>query len=215
MVAATVQAMDGGDTAKRGSVDVPAGPPVGPEASASNIVCADPELHGFRTGPGRRSRGPSPESMPWILTTPSRWLPPAAPRPGSRTVTPFHIKHAPDSNAPAESRPPPPELAVSDRDRAEGQVHQALAASRVNPSKEFFLAPVTTVLRALDEAAGHWPIQLGRTPRAGLLEPALMPRVVACHHCGGRIKAPRLLVSVQVNCGHCSRSFEMASDVRG
>ena len=49
--------------------------------------------------------------MPWILTTPSRWLLPAAPRAGSRMVTPFHIKYAPDRNAPAEPLPPPPELA--------------------------------------------------------------------------------------------------------
>ena len=57
-----------------------------------------------------------------------------------------------------------------------------------------------TVVRVLDQAASHWPIQLGRTPRAGFLEPALTPRVVACHHCGGRVKVPRLLVSVRVNC---------------
>ena len=68
---------------------------------------------------------------------------------------------------------------VSDRDQAEGHVHQALAASRVNPAKEFFEVPIMTVIRALDEAANHWPIQLGRTPRSGYLEPALKPRVVA------------------------------------
>lgn len=104
---------------------------------------------------------------------------------------------------------------VSDRDLAEGHVHQVLAASRVNPSKEFFLAPLMTIVRVLDEAASRWPIQLGRTARVGFLEPALTPRVVACHHCGGRIKVPRLLVSVQVNCSHCSGGFEVASDVRG
>lgn len=104
---------------------------------------------------------------------------------------------------------------VSDRDQAEGHVHQALAASRVNPSKEFFLAPLMTVVRVLDEAASRWPIQLGRTARAGFLEPALMPRVVACRHCDRRIKVPRLLVSLRVNCSHCSGGFEVASDVRG
>ena len=94
---------------------------------------------------------------------------------------------------------------VSDRDQAEGHLHQALAASRVNPSKEFFLAPLMTVVRVLDQAASHWPIQLGRTPRAGFLEPALTPRVNACPHCGGRIKVPRLLVSVRVNCWSAPR----------
>ena len=104
---------------------------------------------------------------------------------------------------------------VSDRDQAEGHVHRALAASRVNPSKEFFLAPLMTVVRALDEAAGRWPIQLGRTPRAGYLGPALEPRVVPCHHCGVKNQVPRLLVSVKVNCNVCSGRFELASDVRG
>ena len=104
---------------------------------------------------------------------------------------------------------------VSDRDQAEVQVHQMLAASRVNPSKEFFLAPLMTVVRALDEAASRWRIPLGRTPRAGFLGPALAPRVVACHHCGGETKVPSLLVSVRVNCGLCSGRFEVASEVRG
>lgn len=104
---------------------------------------------------------------------------------------------------------------VSDRDLAEDHVHQSLAGTRVNPSKEFFLAPLMTVVRALDEAAGRWPIQLGRTPRAGFLEPALMPRVFACPHCGVKNRAPRLLVSVRVNCNACSEGFDLASDVRG
>ncbi len=104
---------------------------------------------------------------------------------------------------------------VSDRDLAEGHVHQVLAASRVNPSKEFFLAPLMTVVRVLDEAASRWPILLGRTARAGFLEPALMPRVVPCHHCGVKNRVPRLLVSVKVNCNVCSGRFELATDVRG
>ena len=104
---------------------------------------------------------------------------------------------------------------VSDRDQAEGHVHQALAGSRINPSKEFFLAPLMTVVRALDEAASYWRIPLGRTARSGFLEPALVPRVFGCHRCGGKTKTPRLLVSVRVTCKHCSAQFELASDVFG
>lgn len=104
---------------------------------------------------------------------------------------------------------------VSDRDQAEAHVHQALRASRVNPAKEFFEAPLMTVVRALDEAANYWRIPLGRTPRSGFLGPALAPRVVACQHCGGKTKVPRLLISIQVNCGHCSARFELATDVNG
>ncbi len=104
---------------------------------------------------------------------------------------------------------------VSDRDRAEAHVHQALGASRVNPAKEFFEAPLMTVVRALDQAASHWRIPLGRTPRSGFVDPALVPRVVACQHCGEKTRVPRLLISVLVNCGHCSARFELATDVNG
>ena len=104
---------------------------------------------------------------------------------------------------------------VSDRDLAESHVHQALASTRINPAKEFFAAPLMTVVRALDDAAGHWRIPLGRTPRAGFLEPALKPRAVACQQCGRKTKVPRLLISIRVSCGHCSARFELTSDVRG
>lgn len=104
---------------------------------------------------------------------------------------------------------------VSDRDMAEGHVHVALAASRINPSKEFFSAPVMTVVRAVDEAANHWRIPLGRTARSGFLGPALTPRVVACRRCGGKVRVPRLLIAVRVRCGRCSTRFEVAADVVG
>lgn len=73
---------------------------------------------------------------------------------------------------------------------------------------------IMTIVRALDQAASRWPIQLGRTPRAGFLESALMPRVFECPHCGVNNRVPRLLVSVNVNCNVCSGGFELASDVR-
>ncbi len=104
---------------------------------------------------------------------------------------------------------------VSDRDLAEGHAHQALAATRINPAKEFFEAPLMTVIAALDDAARYYPIQLGRTPRAGFLEPALKPRVVACQQCGSKTRVPRLLVSIWVTCGQCPARFELASDVLG
>ncbi len=104
---------------------------------------------------------------------------------------------------------------VSDRDQAEAHVHQSLAASRVNPGKEFFNAPLTMVVRALDAAGRNWPIQLGRTYRAGFLGPALQPRVVLCGQCGGKTTMPRLLVTIRVSCGHCAARFDLASDVAG
>ena len=104
---------------------------------------------------------------------------------------------------------------VSDRDRAERHFHQALAGSRINPAKEFFEAPLMTVVRALDGAAGYWRIPLGQTPRAGFLEPAVKARAVACQQCGSKTKVPRLLISVRVSCGHCCARLELASDVSG
>ena len=104
---------------------------------------------------------------------------------------------------------------VSDRNQAEGDVHQALASSRINPSKEFFEAPLMTVVRALDAAATQWPIPLGRPPRSGFLDPALKPRVFACQRCGSNSRVPRLLISVSVTCRQCGVQFELASDVTG
>ncbi len=104
---------------------------------------------------------------------------------------------------------------VSHRYEAENHVHKALASSRVNPAKEFFDAPIMTVVRALDEAANSWPIQLGKTPRYGYLGPALIPRVVVCRNCGGKCKMPRLLISIHVTCKHCSSGFNVISDVAG
>ena len=101
---------------------------------------------------------------------------------------------------------------VSDRDQAEAHVHRMLATSRINPGKEFFNAPLTTVVRALDDAGRRWPILLDRT---GFLEPALKPRVAVCRQCGGKTSMPRLLVTVRVSCDHCSARFELASDVAG
>ena len=64
---------------------------------------------------------------------------------------------------------------VSNRDLAEGFAHEILRESRVNPSKEFFNASVVEVARALDQAAAHYAIPLGRTPRAGFLPPDCHP----------------------------------------
>lgn len=96
---------------------------------------------------------------------------------------------------------------VGDRDVAEGYAHTVLQQHRVNPSKEFFDAPVTEVVRALDEAAAHCLIPLGRTPRAGYLEPGLEPRVIRCSRCAASNRLPQILVPVRTSCGSCNHSF--------
>lgn len=102
---------------------------------------------------------------------------------------------------------------VSDRDQAEGFTHEALGNSRVNPGKEFFEAPLMTIVKVLDEAARQWPIQLGRTPRAGFLQPALGKRIVPCPRCGERNGLPRLLVDISVTCMACRGPYKLATDV--
>lgn len=102
---------------------------------------------------------------------------------------------------------------VSDRDKAEGFAHEALRDSRVNPGKEFFEAPLMAIVKVLDEAGRQWPIQLGRTPRAGFLQPALGKRIVACRHCRTRNRLPRLLVDISATCMACGTSFKLVTDV--
>ena len=102
---------------------------------------------------------------------------------------------------------------ISDREKAEGFAHEALRASRVNPGKEFFEAPLMTVVRVLDEAGRQWPIQLGRTPRAGFLEPALGRRIAPCPRCQARNRLPQLLVDISATCMACGTSFKLVTDV--
>lgn len=102
---------------------------------------------------------------------------------------------------------------VSDRDAAEGYAHLSLKDSRVNHGKEFFKAPVKTVVQVLDEAAQRWPIQLGRTLRSGFVEPALGKRVVTCPRCESKFRLPQLLVNISVTCNACGARHEVVADV--
>ena len=102
---------------------------------------------------------------------------------------------------------------VSDRDKAEGFAHQALQNSRVNLGKEFFEAPLIAVVKVLDEAARRWQIPLGRTPRAGFLQPALGKRIVPCPRCGARNRLPQLIVDISVTCMACCTPYKLITDV--
>ena len=73
------------------------------------------------------------------------------------------------------------------------------------PRKEFFEAPLMTVVSVLDEAGRWWPIQLGRPPRAGFLEPALGKRIVRCPRCGEKNSLPELLMDISATCMACAR----------
>lgn len=100
---------------------------------------------------------------------------------------------------------------VSDHDLAEGYAHQLLDQYRVNPAREFFQASVMDVAQALDHAAAHFPIPLGRTARSGFLRPGLAPITVRCSRCGTANRAPRLLVSIRISCGACAATMTIAA----
>ena len=102
---------------------------------------------------------------------------------------------------------------VSDRDGAEGQTHLALQGYRVNPNKEFFQAPLPEIVRAMDAAATMFPVQLGRTPRAGFLQQPLLPRLFGCPHCGTQNRLPNVLMEIRVACGSCGERLEVAPGV--
>ena len=96
---------------------------------------------------------------------------------------------------------------VSRRDAAEKCAHDALKEFRINPRKEFFQAPLPTVVKALDMAAGIFPIPLGKTPRAGYLQQPLQPRSVSCPHCGMENRVAGILVQIRISCGMCRRTI--------
>lgn len=100
---------------------------------------------------------------------------------------------------------------VSDRDRAEDYAHQLLQQYRVNPAREFFQASVMDVARALDQAAAHFPVPLGRTARSGFLGPGLAPITVRCSSCGAANRAPQLLVPTRISCGTCGAILTIAA----
>ena len=103
---------------------------------------------------------------------------------------------------------------VSDRDLAEAQTHSALEDHRVNRGKEFFQAPLPVIVKAMDAAASAFPVQLGKTPRAGFLSQPLQPRLVTCPRCGSENRVPNLLTEIRVRCGSCTETLDIPSDHR-
>ena len=92
---------------------------------------------------------------------------------------------------------------VSRRGDAEKWAHDALKEFRVNPRKEFFRAPLSVVVKALDRAAEMFPLPLGKTPRAGYLQQPLQSLSVSCPHCGVGNRVSGVLVKIRISCGAC------------
>lgn len=99
---------------------------------------------------------------------------------------------------------------VGDRDPAEGQAHSNLQEYRINPAKEFFEAPLRTVVSVLDQVAIGFPIKLGKTARAGYLKQPLTPYVIGCARCGSENRVPNVLVELMITCGSCKDRFTIA-----
>ena len=99
---------------------------------------------------------------------------------------------------------------VGNRDPAEGQAHSILREFRVNPRKEFFEAPLQSVVGALDHVANVFPIPLGKTPLAGYLKQPLTPYIIRCAKCGSRNRVPNVLIELMITCGSCKEHLTIA-----
>ncbi|MXZ16946.1 MAG: GIY-YIG nuclease family protein [Rhodothermaceae bacterium] len=101
---------------------------------------------------------------------------------------------------------------VSDHLEAEGYVHQLLKDFRLNPRKEFFNAPIMTVVKALDEAGSLLQIPMGKTSRAGMLPPALEKRIISCPGCKKQSRVPLLGIDITVTCVACTVPYKIMSE---
>lgn len=101
---------------------------------------------------------------------------------------------------------------VGNRDPAEGQAHYRLQDYQINSRKEFFQAPLQTVVGVLDQVANMFPIPLGKTPRAGFLNQPLSPYLTRCSGCGSRNRVPNVLIELMITCVSCREQFEIAPD---
>ena len=101
---------------------------------------------------------------------------------------------------------------VGNRDPAEGQAHYRLQDYRVNPRKEFFQAPLQTVVGVLDQVANMFPIPLGKTSRAEMLKQPPSPYLTRCTRCGSSNRVPNVLIELIVTCGSCREQLTIAPD---
>ncbi|SRR6266511_864009 len=97
---------------------------------------------------------------------------------------------------------------VSDRNRAETFVHNELHSFRKSASKEFFHAPLTLAVEALNRAADQFPIVMGRR------NPQVLPQyfdtyTVQCRQCATPNRVRQMAVTILVRCGKCQASLPL------
>ena len=94
---------------------------------------------------------------------------------------------------------------VGDRYQAERFAHQMLIDYRKTSGKEFFIAPISEAIKALDQAAGHFPVYI-TTPKGrvkGILQQDILPKLCPCQNCGKRVRLRRLWIPTIQRCGNC------------
>jgi hypothetical protein len=95
---------------------------------------------------------------------------------------------------------------VTDTVPAERHVHSVLGDFRKARGKEFFLAPLSEAVFALDDAAARFPISL--TPGGlGPFLPQRFPTLIAnCVHCAHRVRIKKV-PGLQARCPGCKTKF--------
>jgi hypothetical protein len=94
---------------------------------------------------------------------------------------------------------------VADRHEAERYVHSELASYRASPSKEFFSAPLSLAIGALDRAAESLPVVVGSGRYARVLQQCFEAVVATCEACGTKNRVTQLAVAVAVKCRSCGK----------
>jgi len=98
---------------------------------------------------------------------------------------------------------------VADRHQAEVYVHTELASYRASPGKEFFSAPLTLAIEALDRAAESLPVVIGSGRHARVLSQYFEAATVTCEGCGANNRVRQLAVTVVAKCRSCGKPLQV------
>jgi len=92
---------------------------------------------------------------------------------------------------------------VSNHHEAEARVHQTLAPFRKTMGKEFFSAPLSEAIRALEQVAELYPVLIGSGKHAQPLPQLFGSETVKCGSCGLENRVRALPVKVVAKCRGC------------
>ncbi len=98
---------------------------------------------------------------------------------------------------------------VADRHQAEAYVHTELASYRASPGKEFFSAPLTLAIEALDRAAKALPVVVRTGRHARVLSQYFEAATINCEGCGTNNRVRRLAVTVVAKCRSCGKPLRV------